>query len=116
MVTSFIFSSDAWADEPAITLSITWKSGAYHARLSLNGFAGSEWEGVVDGSVVETLVSMVRVWKQSYFRPVLDDTNWVVEWQEDGRVESRQGSNAFPAHWGRFVRLVKRIPTDGAPA
>ncbi len=109
MVTAFSFTTDAWADTPAISFDAWRAGGAFRYQLSLDGYRSVECEGTASEEEIVRLVGLASAWKPCYFRPVLDDNNWTVEWRDGNRLESRQGNNAFPPDWGQFVELVSKF-------
>ena len=113
MVTAFSFSTDAWADSPAISFDARRMDSGFRYHLSLDGYRSIEYEGTAKEAEIAHLVDLARLWKPSYFRPVLDDNNWIVEWRDGNRMESRQGNNAFPPDWDQFVDLVSSFQNRG---
>jgi len=113
MVTTFSFSTDAWADSPAISFDARRMGSGFRYQLSLDGYRSIECEGTATEAEIVRLVDVARAWKPSYFRPVLDDNNWTVEWRDGNRLENRQGNNAFPPDWDQFVDLVSRFQDRG---
>lgn len=109
MIDSFSFTTDAWAEVPAITLEARRMDHGYRYHLSLDGYRSVECEGIAPKSLIERMEKIARAWKPSYFRPVLDDNNWTIEWTEGKRVENRQGNNAFPEDWNQFLALVFQL-------
>ncbi len=57
------------------------------------------------------LISLIEglKWKRSYNAPIMDGTQWVLEFASENKKSSCYGSNAYPADFDAFLDQLKAL-------